>query len=163
MRLFSKRPGYLLLEAILSAVLIGMAAAAAVPLYEDWEDERRLDAAASAVCAIIREAQAEAHSVKAVGEGRQEKIELDFTNLSDGRVFYFGKRNGKNVEPKGYLPEGVTLHSTPVVLTFMKKGFTVKADKSYTVQLRTLDNRKGRNIVVAMYTGRVRVERYEKL
>lgn len=44
------------MEALLLALIIALAAASAVPVYSEWEDEKRLDLAAADACALIRSA-----------------------------------------------------------------------------------------------------------
>lgn len=139
--------------------ILGLSLGLAVPSFLDWREEQLLDAAASEVCAVIREAEAESRNVKNVRGNTPEWMEICFENIG-GRVRYYGKRSAYNMEPRGYLPGGVVLGSTPVILRFYRHGFTIGSETgSYTVQLRTRDKKKGRDVIVALYTGRVHVEK----
>lgn len=68
------RQGFFLMEALLLALIIALAAASAVPVYSEWEDEKRLDLAAAEACALIRSAQQEAKTGRPLfpeGESRR--------------------------------------------------------------------------------------------
>lgn len=161
MRLSSKRAGFFLMECAVVIFLVGLAAWLAAPLLGTWREEKILDAAAAEVCAAIREAQEEAQNGKDVSGNASDWLEIYFeTDKKSGRVHYYGKRSVKNMKPSGYLPEGVVL-SQNAGFRFYRQGFTVESKtQSFTVALRSKKGKtKGRNIIVAMYTGRVHVEK----
>lgn len=116
------RQGFFLMEALLLALIIALAAASAVPVYSEWEDEKRLDLAAAEACALIRSAQQEAkNGTAAISGGGIEEITVRFAP-SGGRVKYSTVRGVYSIKPSGYLPKGIVMNTTAQI-NFKKDGF----------------------------------------
>lgn len=144
------------MEALLLALIIALAAASAVPIYSEWEDEKRLDLAAAEACALIRSAQQEAkNGTAAISGGGIEEITVRFAP-SGGRVKYSTVRGVYSIKPSGYLPKGIVMNTTAQI-NFKKDGFA-GGSGDYSFILFNENRTKGRRITVAMYTGRVRAE-----
>lgn len=144
------------MEALLLALIIALAAASAVPVYSEWEDEKRLDLAAAEACALIRSAQQEAKNGTAdISGGGIEEITVRFAP-SGGRVKYSTVRGVYSIKPSGYLPKGIVMNTTAQI-NFKKDGFA-GGSGDYSFILFNENRTKGRRITVAMYTGRVRAE-----
>lgn len=144
------------MEALLLALIIALAAASAVPVYSEWEDEKRLDLAAAEACALIRSAQQEAkNGTAAISGGGIEEITVRFAP-SGGRVKYSTVRGVYSIKPSGYLPKGIMMNTTAQI-NFKKDGFA-GGSGDYSFILFNEKRTKGRRITVAMYTGRVRAE-----
>lgn len=144
------------MEALLLALIIALAAASAVPVYSEWEDEKRLDLAAAEACALIRSAQQEAkNGTAAISGGGIEEITVRFAP-SGGRVKYSTVRGVYSIKPSGYLPKGIVMNTTAQI-NFKKNGFA-GGSGDYSFILFNEKRTKGRRITVAMYTGRVRAE-----
>ena len=142
------------MEALLLALIIALAAASAVPVYSEWEDEKRLDLAAAEACALIRSAQQEAkNGTAAISGGGIEEITVRFAP-SGGRVKYSTVRGVYSIKPSGYLPKGIVINTTAQI-NFKKDGFA-GGSGDYSFILFNEKRTKGRRITVAMYTGRVR-------
>lgn len=158
----SRRRGLLLLEAMLLisglAVIVGIA----LPLFLSWRDERLLDSAAAEAAAVIRQVQAEARNDEtAYPKAEDGKKKLFFT-MKNGQVWYYAARSTKNVKPSGYLPKGIIIPSnTTLAMEFLRKGFPVSKSEThaYSFQLMTADKKHSRRIIIAAYTGRVRIEK----
>lgn len=145
------------MEALLLALIIALAAASAVPVYSEWEDEKRLDLAAAEACALIRSAQQEAkNGTAAISGGGIEEITVRFAP-SGGRVKYSTVRGVYSIKPSGYLPKGIVMNTTAQI-NFKKDGFAGGGSGDYSFILFNEKRTKGRRITVAMYTGRVRAE-----
>ena len=150
------RQGFFLMEALLLALIIALAAASVVPVYSEWEDEKRLDLAAAEACALIRSAQQEAKNGTAdISGGGIEEITVRFAP-SGGRVKYSTVRGVYSIKPSGYLPKGIVMNTTAQI-NFKKDGFA-GGSGDYSFILFNEKRTKGRRITVAMYTGRVRAE-----
>lgn len=146
------------MEALLLALIIALAAASAVPVYSEWEDEKRLDLAAAEACALIRSAQQEAkNGTAAISGGGIEEITVRFAP-SGGRVKYSTVRGVYSIKPSGYLPKGIVMNTTAQI-NFKKDGFA-GGSGDYSFILFNEKRTKGRRITVAMYTGRVRAENF---
>lgn len=144
------------MEALLLALIIALAAASVVPVYSEWEDEKRLDLAAAEACALIRSAQQEAKNGTAdISGGGIEEITVRFAP-SGGRVKYSTVRGVYSIKPSGYLPKGIVMNTTAQI-NFKKDGFA-GGSGDYSFILFNENRTKGRRITVAMYTGRVRAE-----
>ena len=144
------------MEALLLALIIALAAASAVPVYSEWEDEKRLDLAAAEACALIRSAQQEAkNGTAAISGGGIEEITVRFAP-SGGRVKYSTVRGVYSIKPSGYLPKGIVMNTTAQI-NFKKDGFA-GGSGDYSFIFFNEKRTKGRRITVAMYTGRVRAE-----
>ena len=144
------------MEALLLALIIALAAASAVPVYSEWEDEKRLDLAAAEACALIRSAQQEAkNGTAAISGGGIEEITVRFAP-SGGRVKYSTVRGVYSIKPSGYLPKGIVMNTTAQI-NFKKDGFA-GGSGDYSFILFNEKRTRGRRITVAMYTGRVRAE-----
>lgn len=150
------RQGFFLMEALLLTLIIALAAASAVPVYSEWEDEKRLDLAAAEACALIRSAQQEAkNGTAAISGGGIEEITVRFAP-SGGRVKYSTVRGVYSIKPSGYLPKGIVMNTTAQI-NFKKDGFA-GGSGDYSFILFNEKRTKGWRITVAMYTGRVRAE-----
>ena len=82
--------------------------------------------------------------------------EYHFYCLPDarGEVIYYTRRGVSRMEPEGKLPSSIRL-SGKLDLTFHK---TYAGDgKTYSAVLTTKDGKYKKQVTVAMYTGRVRV------
>ena len=146
------------MEALLLTLIIALAAASAVPVYSEWEDEKRLDLAAAEACALIRSAQQEAkNGTAAISGGGIEEITVRFAP-SGGRVKYSTVRGVYSIKPSGYLPKGIVMNTTAQI-NFKKDGFA-GGSGDYSFILFNEKRTKGRRITVAMYTGRVRAENF---
>ncbi len=147
--------GFLLAEALAALLILGLASAFAVPRVYDWQEERRLDLAAAELASAIREAEMEARS----GNTSASAVTITFycRSETDGRVIYETKRGTKIITPKGKLSPTIRAGGT-LKITFRKDNFAGSDSYSkYSMYLRTKDGAHERQIVVAMYTGRVRV------
>ncbi len=147
--------GYLLLEALVTLLLFALASAFAMPTLWDWQEEKELDLAAGQLAAAIREAEIEARS----GSSSIAASTITFycSAESDGRVTYETRRATKLITPRGKLPPNIRAGGS-LQITFRKDSFAGSDGKSkYSIVLRTKDSKYQRQIVVAMYTGRVRV------
>lgn len=156
MDLFSKKRGTFLLELALVTMLIALAAGFAAPAFMDWQKEMKLDAAAAEVSAIIRDTQTAVRNADQHLPYGSERLDLYFVNQGD-RIQYYTLRGANVVRPKGYLPAGIRLYKD-MILKFRKDGFAGTNDE-YTVTLMTKDKKYRRLVVLAMYTGRVRIQK----
>lgn len=151
----SRRPGFLLAETLVVLLLFSLAAGLAFPWLWDWQEERKLDMAAQTLASAIREA--EALSRNDTGRFGNTANEYHFLCLPDaeGGAVYYTRRGVNRMEPEGRLPSSVRL-SGKLDLTF-RKDYAGKGN-TYSMYLMTRDGKYRRQITVAMYTGRVRVE-----
>lgn len=152
-----RRKGALLLEMAVTALLLALAAGIAVPFVSGWQEERLLDMAAAEMSSIIRDAELHARNGEERIAGAPERLRLYFT-MKDGRIQYYAARGIYQTRPRGMLPEGVQLGSQTVELEFQKNGFGGRSD-DLTFHVMTKDRKHARKLVVAMYTGRVRIEK----
>ncbi len=162
------RGGVLLLEMVITISLLSLAAVWILPGIDDWYRERRLDMAAAQVSALIRTVQAEAkNGDRAFSAGSGITKEITFSYQSQNRrVRYFCRRVGISLsDPQGWLPEGIRISPTAVSLIFAQNGYpysdnsTSTSSTAYTFRLRDSSGKGVRKIVVAAYTGRVRIEK----
>lgn len=125
----------------------------AVPFLDAWEEEQVLDLSAREVKAAILEAETAARSGK---EGYGSLVSFYCTSAEDGRVEYYCRRGIKRFPPKGKLNDRVRL-AAPVSMDFSKNGLF---GTSHNVGLLLLSKNRQykRQIIVAVYTGRVRIE-----
>lgn len=152
----SGRPGSVLLEAVLVAAVAALGAFL-FPLLGQWHEERTLDLAAAEVSALIRSVQADARNGESAYTGTSlEYKDLVFT-MNGGRVQYYGVRGIRSGQPRGWLAEGITMSPVTVQLRFMKNSFAGHSD-NYSFRLYGPRRASARQVTVAMYTGRVRVE-----
>ncbi len=151
----SSRPGFLLVEALLALLLLGLASAFAVPTIWDWQQERTIDMAAGELASAIREAEIEARSGS---ESNEASIITFYCNSdTDGRVKYETRRGAKIITPKGKLSQNIRA-SGSLQVTFRKDSFAgSEGNSKYSMSIKTRDGTYERQIVVAMYTGRVRI------
>ena len=153
--LASSHPGFLLVEALVALLILALSGAFALPLLWDWQEERQLDMAAAELAGAIREAEMEARS----GSTVISSTTLTFycKTDTDGRIIYETRRSTSLVTPKGKFPPNISAGGT-LKITFRKDSFAGSGtDSNYSMYLRTKDGKHERQIVVAMYTGRVRV------
>ncbi len=147
--------GFLLVEALAVLLILGVAGAFSVPLLWDWQEERRIDLAAAELASAIREAEMEARSGSA--SNAASTIAFYCYADSDSRIIYETRRGTKLITPKGKLHPHITAGGR-LYITFRKDSFAGSDNLSkYSMYLRTQDGKHERQIVVAMYTGRVRV------
>lgn len=154
---FSKRKGMFLLEMVITGFLLALAAGITAPLMTEWQEERLLDVAAVEVSAIIRDAELYTRNGEERISGAPERLKLYFT-MEGERIRYYSVRGIYQTRPRGLLPDGVRLGSQTVSLEFQKSGFSGQSD-DLTFYLMTKDRKRARKLVVAMYTGRVRIEK----
>ncbi len=154
----SHRKGTILLEFVIACALFLLMAGMAVPRWMDWQEERKLEAAAAEMSAIIRDVEMGVRNGDArFSTSTSENMRLTFV-MRNGRVYYYAARGSQQVKPVGYLAEGVRLEGTKAEFIFKKDG--VPAGKTdYTVNLITTNRKHRRTLVVAVYTGRVRIEK----
>lgn len=133
--------------------VLGLACFMAVPYLSAWEEEQTLDMAAAEVKAAILAAQTAARSGK---EGYGSFVSFYCNTSPAGRVEYYCRRGIRRFPPKGKLPSGVSL-SAPVSMTFSKDGLSGTSQNTGLL-LISRNRRYKRHIIVAVYTGRVRIE-----
>lgn len=145
---------------VIAAALLSMGALLLFPSFDSWHRERRLDMAAAQASAVIRLVQTEAKSGDVTyGAGNRIYKRILFTMpAGSGRVRYYSSRGGIYIiGPKGWLPAGVVMSPFPVEIEFRQNGFP--AGGEYSFRLIDEKGRLARQIIVAAYTGRVRVEK----
>lgn len=150
----SCRPGFLLAEALVILFLVSLAGTLTFPSIRSWQEEKELDLAAETLAAAIRQVQV--LSRNDTGRYGNTANEYHFYCLPDakGEVIYYTRRGVSRMEPEGKLPSSIRL-SGKLDLTFHK---TYPGDgKTYSAVLTTRDGKYKRQVTVAMYTGRVRV------
>lgn len=150
----SCRPGFLLAEALVILFLVSLAGTLTFPSIRSWQEEKELDLAAETLAAAIRQVQV--LSRNDTGRYGNTANEYHFFCLPDakGEVIYYTRRGVSRMEPEGKLPASIRL-SGKLDLTFHK---TYPGDgKTYSAVLTTRDGKYKRQVTVAMYTGRVRV------
>lgn len=150
----SCRPGFLLAEALVILFLVSLAGTLTFPSIRSWQEEKELDLAAETLAAAIRQVQV--LSRNDTGRYGNTANEYHFYCLPDarGEVIYYTRRGVSRMEPEGKLPASIRL-SGKLDLTFHK---TYAGDgKTYSAVLTTRDGKYKRQVTVAMYTGRVRV------
>ena len=147
--------GFLLAEALAVLLIVGLAGAFAVPMVWSWQEERQLDMAAGELASAIREAEMEARS--GLETISASTITFYCSAESDGHVTYETRRGTKVITPKGKLNKNISAGGS-LQITFRKDSFAGSDGNSkYSMYLRTKDGKYERQIVVAMYTGRVRI------
>lgn len=154
--------GYILVELLIVVVILGSFLVWSAVSYTVWQKEHRLDVAASELAVAIREAQVSAKSGLCVaGMAKTDKVSFVCENGNDGRVRYYMVKNGIIMKPQGVLPVGIWLEGGKGMQINMVFGKNASAVESrwYGVRLISDEGRLHRQITVAMYTGRVRVER----
>lgn len=156
MGVFSKRKGLFLLELSLIMAILLLGIGMAAPLFTNWQEEQRVEMAAAAVSAIIRDVQESVKNGDAKLPYGSERLNLYFVNQGEA-VQYYTVRGVNIVKPSGYLPKGVKVYKT-TVLTFRKDGFAGTSDE-YSVTLLSQNKKYKRVVILAMYTGRTRIEK----
>lgn len=153
----SCRKGFLFLEALI--VLAGLAGGLLIggAAFRDAWEERELDAAADEVASAIRLSEDMAKSGSARHDVTGGYVHFYCTKGADGRVSYSTARGIWNESVKRTLPSSVTC-TTNLSLLFRNDAFSGLSD-TYSTVLQTKDGKYRRKITVAMYTGRVRVEK----
>ena len=150
----SRRPGFLLVEALVILLLVSLAGVITFPAIRSWQEEKELDMAAETLAAAIRQVQV--LSKNDTGRYGNTSNTYHFYCLPDarGEVIYYTRRGVSRMEPEGKLPSSIRL-SGKLDLTFHK---TYAGDgKTYSAVLTTKDGKYKKQVTVAMYTGRVRV------
>lgn len=150
--------GFILFEALVVVLLLSLAMAMALPGLWEYQEERELDLAAEEVAAAIRQTETEARSYTTKYGNITDKVAFYCGPDSEGRVSYYARRGSTRVKPKGTLPRNITTH-TALQLTLRKDGYA-GASTQYTQTLQTRDGRFRRTLTVAVYTGRVRIDKY---
>lgn len=150
----SRRPGFLLVEALVILLLVSLAGVITFPAIRSWQEEKELDMAAETLAAAIRQVQV--LSKNDTGRYGNTSNTYYFYCLPDteGGVTYYTKRGVNRMEPEGKLPASVRL-SGKLEFSF-RKDFAGDG-KTYAAVLTTRDGKYSKQITVAMYTGRVRV------
>lgn len=150
----SRRPGFLLVEALVILLLVSLAGAITFPAIRSWQEEKELDMAAETLAAAIRQVQV--LSKNDTGRYGNTSNTYHFCCLPDtgGGATYYTRRGVNRIEPEGKLPASVRL-SGKLELSF-RKDFAGDG-KTYAAVLTTKDGKHKKEITVAMYTGRVRV------
>lgn len=150
----SRRPGFLLAEALAVLFLVSLTAAIAFPALWDYEEKRELDLAAETLASAIREVQV--LSKNDTGRYGNTTNVYHFYCLPDGegRAYYYTRRGVSEIRPKGRLPSSVRL-AGKLELTF-RKNYAWEGN-TYSTVLTTRDGKYRKEITVAVYTGRVRV------
>lgn len=150
----SCRPGFLLAEALVILFLVSLAGTLTFPSIRSWQEEKELDLAAETLAAAIRQVQV--LSRNDTGRYGNTANEYHFYCLPDagGEVIYYTRRGVSRMEPEGKLPSSIRL-SGKLDLTF-HKDFPGNGN-TYSVVLTTKDGKYKKQVTVAMYTGRVRV------
>lgn len=144
-----------MVEALVTLLILGLAGAFALPTLWNWQEERELDMAAAELASAIREAEMEVRSGSTVSSSGT--LTFYCNAESDGRVIYETKRGTKFITPKGKFGKNIVAGGN-LKITFRKDTFAGSDSNSkYSMYLRTKDQKYERQIVVAMYTGRVRV------
>ena len=154
--LLKRRKGAFLLELMIVVFVVGVTAAIAIPELSRWQKERLLDAATDEVCALIRRVDGEARSGDKAKGNVPRWRQITFVE-KNGRVYYCTYIGPNSTEPRGWLPKGIVLAPTTVILQFDENGFPDKT-KNYTFIVKLSDNSHARYVTVAMYTGRIRTE-----
>ncbi len=160
------RKGMMLLEMMMTISILSLAAVWILPEISDWYREQRLNMAAAQVSALIRTVQAEARNGDAAfptGSGISKEIIFSYQSQHQ-RVRYMCRRTGISIsDPKGWLPEGIRISPTSVNIKFAQNGYPYSDDSTtsieYSFHLRDSSRKGVRKIVVAAYTGRVRIEK----
>lgn len=153
----SRRSGFILAEALLMVFIVSIAMAMTWPHLWDWHQERELDMAVEEVVAAIRQTETNARSYTTKYGNITSKVAFYCGPGSDGRVTYYAKRGIYRMGPKGTLPQNIKAQSV-LDLTFRKDGYAGES-KRYSQTLQTKDGRHYRTIIVAVYTGRVHIEK----
>lgn len=150
----SRRPGFLLVETLVILLLVSLAGVITFPAIRSWQEEKELDMAAETLAAAIRQVQV--LSKNDTGRYGNTSNTYYFYCLPDteGGVTYYTKRGVNRMEPEGKLPASVRL-SGKLELSF-RKDYAGEGD-TYSAVLATKDGKYQKQITVAMYTGRVRV------
>lgn len=150
----SCRPGFILAEALVILFLVSLAGALTFPSIRSWQEEKELDLAAETLAAAIRQVQV--LSRNDTGRYGNTANEYYFFCLPDdrGEVIYYTRRGVSRMEPEGKLPASIRL-SGRLELAF-RKDFAGDGE-TYSAVLTTRDGKYKRQVTVAMYTGRVRV------
>ena len=141
----------LLAEALVILFLVSLAGALTFPSIRSWQEEKELDLAAETLAAAIRQVQV--LSRNDTGRYGNTANEYHFYCLPDarGEVIYYTRRGVSRMEPEGKLPSSIRL-SGKLDLTFHAGD-----GKTYSAVLTTKDGKYKKQVTVAMYTGRVRV------
>ena len=153
----SMRSGFILAEALVVVLLFSLSLAMAVPALWDWQQERELDIAAEELAAAIRETETMARSFNTSYGNITDKVVFYCGIDGDGQVIYYARRGVYRVKPQGRLPKNIRVN-TVLNLTFRKDGYA-GASSEYTQTLQTQDGKYRRTLTVALYTGRVRIEK----
>lgn len=151
----SCRRGFLLLETLVVTALFSLGLGFGMPLLWDWQKEREVDLAARTLASAIRQVEIMAkNDSDRPGAGGEYYYFYCYPDAS-GQACYYTRKGIREMRPKGRLGSGVLL-SGNLDLTFEKKGFAGKG-KNFSVYLYSPDKKYQRQVVVAWYTGRVRV------
>jgi hypothetical protein len=128
---------------------------AAVPFSARWQEEQELVCAAEEVASAIRETAA-ASTVKDARYPRSAGMTLHCEE-EGGRVIYYATRGVHRTDPRGTLPKGIHMKGTAHCgFYFGNDGFAGRGS-DYSLRLYSSSGRYHRDIVMALYTGRVRI------
>lgn len=149
------RRGFLLAEALALLLLFSLASAMAAPALWEWQEEQELEMAAETLASAVREVEIMAKNDTTTLGNAGEQYLFHCIPQADGTVAYRTEKGARLIRPRGTLPAGITC-SGNLDLVFMKGRFA-GAGKHYSIYLMTRDRKFMRQVVVSMYTGRVRV------
>jgi Tfp pilus assembly protein FimT len=153
---FWRHRGFVFAETLIVLLIVSLGMAMAVPSLSDWQEERQLDLAAEELASAIREAETEARS-ETSRYGNVVARTYFFCAQDGDHVSYFTRKGTTTIRPKGSFPENIR-GTGNLNLTLRKDGYAGESSK-YSMYLRTKDGKYARQIVVAAYTGRVRIVR----
>lgn len=157
--MITKRNAYLLIEALIAIVIIGIFCTIAIPMIENHKKEQELIHSSSTIMQSINLAKMDAKSeeYEENGSSRSSRVTFHVEKEKDGRVYWFTTKGGKINRGKEYLSNEITSEGE-IHLTFDKDMITPMG-RSYEMLLKTKDNRHKVKLTVALYTGRVKMEK----
>lgn len=154
----SSHRGFILIEALLAAVILALASLSVFPVYTGWQEEKKLESAAEEIVSAIRQAEILAKNEWAAYPDLAEGLTFVCETTADGTGRYYTSKGTERIRPKGNLPKGIRVDSGNVSIRFRKNNLAGES-KKHSILLMTDDKKYKRLITVAMYTGRVRVEK----
>lgn len=151
----SCRRGFLLLESLVVVFLFSLGAVCGMPLLWNWQEERKVDLAAQTLASSIRQVELMAKNDSDRTAPGIDTYYFYCNPEAGGGGAYYTRKGTRQLRPKGRLSDDVVV-SGNLKLTFTKEGFAGQSE-NYSLYLYTPDRKYYRQVVVAMYTGRVRV------
>lgn len=141
------RSGFLLAEMAVLLSILTMGLYFVMPAFWDFQERFELELATREITSAIRE-------VKELSQTDAGDTQF-FCNMENGLVTYRSYRGPTALPVQGTLSSSIAC-SDYLNVRFRKDGFAGDSNQ-YTFQLFTKDRKYRRQIVVAMYTGRVKV------